>query len=216
MKQILLLLAIAFALSISSCGHSAFSGSATDPDTFSTPDLRLNELRGHVKSVRSVTYLSTRWEGDSLIPDTAAVNRMETTAYFDSLGNYVSRRHEKLRRDSRGHIVRWEDRRPNLPRLHGGYLRDTLGYTYLSPNVIQSSGMGEKGIAVYDEHGRIVSQYTQPLVDGAPNAASNIFRASDRNGNWTERITVWTTHAPGLPSHVSYTLTRRTIEYHPN
>ncbi len=181
---------------------------------FETSDLSLFELRHKVKRVTRTTYLNVRQEKDSLVVDTTAANRLETTIYFDSLGQYVPRRDERLRRDKEGRIIRWEDRKPNLRRLHGGFLKDTLTYEHLSDNVVCSGGMGDYAITVYDDKHNIVGQYTDPLVDGEHTACFNVYRDFDDHGNWTERMSVWTTQSTGQRPHVSHTLERREITYY--
>lgn len=183
---------------------------------FESSDLSLFELRDRVKKVTKTTYYKVTPRGDSLEVDTAAVNRLETTVYFDSLGNYVPRRYERLRRDSQGRITRWEDRKPNLRNLHGGFLKDTLGYEHVSVNVVKSDGMGDFAITVYDDNHNIVGQYTDPAVEGEQTACFNIYREFDPKGNWTRRISVWTTQQPGSRPHVSYTSEERVIVYYTN
>lgn len=182
-------------------------------DRFETADLALFELSDRARRVTKTTYLRVTPGADSVAVDTAAAYVMVTTAYFDSLGRYVPRRDERIRRDAEGRIIRWEDRRPNLRRLHGGFLRDTLSYRHISPNVVQSSGLGDYAVTVYDNSRRIVGQYTDPLADGEQTAVFNIYRAEDSRGNWTERLGVWTTQSVGSRPHVSYTLERREITY---
>ncbi|MDE6370115.1 MAG: hypothetical protein K2K92_01340 [Duncaniella sp.] len=187
----------------------------TTDNGFSTPDLELFELSGHVRNVTTETYYRVVPEGDSVRVDTAASAVSRTVVYFDSLGNYVPRRDERIRRDSAGRMTRWEDHRPNLRRIHGGFLKDTLTYRYDSPNVMCSSGMGDYAVTVYDDNHRVVGQYTDPLGDvGEQSAVFNIYRREDCHGNWTERLSVWTTQAPGSRPHVSYTLARRSIVYY--
>ncbi len=181
---------------------------------FETSDLSLFELRHRVKSVHTTVYYNVVPGGDSVAVDTTARNVVKTVVYFDELGNYVPRRDERVKRDSQGRIVRWEDRRPNLRRVHGGFLKDTLTYRHVSPNVMQSSGMGDYAITVYDDDHRVVGQYTDPIAAGEQSAVFNLYRSEDKHGNWTERLSVWTTQAPGSRPHVSYTLTRRDIKYH--
>ncbi len=181
---------------------------------FETSDLSLFELRHRVKSVHTAVYYNVVSGGDSVAVDTTARNVVKTVVYFDELGNYVPRRDERVKRDSQGRIVRWEDRRPNLRRVHGGFLKDTLTYRHVSPNVMQSSGMGDYAITVYDDDHRVVGQYTDPIAAGEQSAVFNLYRSEDKHGNWTERLSVWTTQAPGARPHVSYTLTRRDIKYH--
>ncbi|MCI9285750.1 MAG: hypothetical protein HFJ91_08185 [Muribaculaceae bacterium] len=195
-------------------GMDAIYSADTDGQPFESADLALLELRHRVKRVTKTTYYNVTPGPDSVAIDTAAVNRFETIVYFDSLGNYVPRRDERIVRDELGRMKRWEDHRPNLRRLHGGYLKDTLSYTHLSPNVIQSDGMGDFAVTVYDDRRRIVGQYTDPHVDGDHTAVFNIYRAEDPHGNWTERLSVWTTQSAGSRPHVSYTLDRRDITYY--
>lgn len=190
-------------------------GEDTDGDElFETTDLSLFELRHRVKSVHSSVFYNVVPGVDSVAVDTAAQNVVRTVVYFDSLGNYVPRRDERIKRDEYGRIVRWEDRRPNLRRVHGGFLKDTLTYRHISPNVVQSAGMGDYAITVYDDNRRVVGQYTDPIAAGEQSAVFNLYRSDDEKGNWTERLSVWTTQAPGSRPHVSYTLTRRDIKYY--
>lgn len=181
---------------------------------FETSDLSLMELRHRVKRVTKTTYWRAEPGPDSVAVDTMASNVTVTVAYFDSLGNYVARRDERLQRDEYGRITRWEDRRPNLNRQHGGFLKDTLAYEHLSPNVVCSDGMSDFAVTVYDDSRRIVGQYTDPVIDGEHTAVFNIYRDEDHNGNWTERLSVWTTQQPGSKPHISYTLERREIVYY--
>lgn len=206
----------------------------TDPaelvaDTFQTSDLKLFELMHRVKRAYLTTYYKVDMKADGTLDvDTAAESRIDVTIFFDSLGHYVCRRGERVKRDGRGNIVRWEDRRPNLGQLHGGFLKDTLRYTELSPGVLESEGMGDYAVAVRDQRGNIMGQFAQPMVDGTPGSCFNVYRYYDPAGNWTERLTIWVTASDpaaagaratdsvvtaGRP-HVSYSLTRRTIVYH--
>lgn len=182
---------------------------------FQSSDLSLFELNHRVKRVTSTTYYNvTPLGSDSVIVDTIPSNRLETVVYFDTLGHYVPRRDEHITRDDLGRIVRWDDRRPNLRRVHGGFLRDTLTYRHLSPNVVATSGMGDYAVTVYDDLNRVVGQYTDPLTEGEHTAVFNIYRNEDQRGNWTERLSVWTTQSPGSRPHVSYSLERREIIYY--
>lgn len=204
----------------SSChdGHTTGSDSEWDDtdsgEIFETSDLSLFELRHHVKRVTTTTYYNVTPGPDSVAIDTMAVKPLVTTVYFDLLGHYVPRRDERVKRDEWGRIIRWEDRRPNLRRLHGGFLKDTLTYRHDSPNVVRTSGMGDYAVTVYDDNRRVVGQYTDPLADGEHTAVFNLYRAEDPRGNWTERLSVWTTQAPGARPHVSYSLDRREISYY--
>lgn len=147
-------------------GGEASSAREADGELFETSDLSLFELRDRVKRVTTNTYYNVTLDADSVIIDSVPANVVTTEVYFDSLGHYVPRRDERLRRDEWGRIVRWEDRRPNLRRVHGGFLKDTLSYRHVSSNVVQSTGMGDYSITVYDDRRRVVGQYTDPLADG--------------------------------------------------
>ena len=224
-RALLPLLSLGFAAIFASCsgGHNYVPfdddgglgrDGASGPEATTTSDLALFELRDRVKRVTTTTYYNVTPGPDSVAIDTLPANRLTTVVYFDSLGRYVPRRDERLRRDEQGRIIRWEDRRPNLRRLHGGYLKDTLTYRHTSPNVVQTSGMGDYAVTVYDDNHRIVGQYTDPLVDGEHTAVFNIYRDGDQRGNWTERLSVWTTQTPGARPHISYSLDRREIIYY--
>lgn len=200
------------------CGADADRGVdeiAGETELFETTDLSLLELRGRVKrATKTIYWKATPRDGGEVDVDTVAGEVTQTVVYFDSLGNYVPRRDERIKRDSYGRMVRWEDRRPNLRRQHGGFLKDTLGYEHLSPNVVCSNGMGDYAVTVYDDERRIVGQYTDPVIDGEHTAVFNLYREADRCGNWTERLSVWTTQQPGARPHISYTLERREIVYY--
>ncbi|MCH5326146.1 MAG: hypothetical protein J1E29_02955 [Duncaniella sp.] len=189
-------------------------GGAVGEGVFDSTDLSLFELRHRVKRVTKTTYWRATPDVDSVAVDTAAAHVTVTVAYFDSLGNYVARRDERLRRDEFGRIIRWEDHRPNFNRQHGGFLKDTLSYEHVSANVVKSNGMGDFAVTVYDDDHRIVGQYTDPAVDGEHTAVFNLYRAEDLHGNWLERLSVWTTQQPGQKPHISYTLDRREIVYY--
>lgn len=195
-------------------GGEASSAREADGELFETSDLSLFELRDRVKRVTTNTYYNVTLDADSVIIDSVAANVVTTEVYFDSLGHYVPRRDERLRRDEWGRIVRWEDRRPNLRRVHGGFLKDTLSYRHISSNVVQSTGMGDYSITVYDDRRRVVGQYTDPLADGEHTAVFNLYRDEDERGNWTERLSVWTTQSTGSRPHISYSFDRREIVYY--
>ena len=195
-------------------GGEASSAREADGELFETSDLSLFELRDRVKRVTTNTYYNVTLDADSVIIDSVPANVVTTEVYFDSLGHYVPRRDERLRRDEWGRIVRWEDRRPNLRRVHGGFLKDTLSYRHVSSNVVQSTGMGDYSITVYDDRRRVVGQYTDPLADGEHTAVFNLYRNEDERGNWTERLSVWTTQSTGSRPHISYSLDRREIVYY--
>ncbi|MBD5317616.1 MAG: hypothetical protein HDS11_08105 [Bacteroides sp.] len=177
-------------------------------------DLKMFELRGPVKGCVKETFYDVDMGPDSLIVNDDEQVRRRTELYFDRTGNYVVSNSEKIERDAKGQITYWRDNRPNNPKTHPGMLRDTLRYTHVNNNVLQSSGMGEFAVTVYDNEGRIVGQYSEPDIDGTQMAAFNVYRIFDSYGNWTERLTVWTSQSAHGKPHVSYTLDRRDISYY--
>ncbi len=197
-----------------SCGNGPDALQEDAPVTLRTSDMDFFELRDSVKICRRTTYLDVRFRGDTFAVDTLPAKRVETAIYFDRLGHYIKKRHERLTRDSLGRITRWEDRRPNYRTLHGGILKDTLGYVNVNPHVMTTSGMGDFSVVVRDTLGNIVGQYSDPYIQGTSNAAFNVIRRSDDRGNWTERLTVWTTQSPDGRPHVSYTIDTREITYY--
>ncbi len=177
-------------------------------------DLKMFELRGPVKDCAKATYYKVSYAGNKVSFDTMPETVHKTDLYFDKLGNYVPSSSEKIERDTEGRITYWRDRRPNVKGVDPGLLRDTLRYTHVNDNVLQSKGMGEFAITVYDNDGRIVGQYTDPDIAGTQMSAFNVYREFDSYGNWTERLTVWTTQSAGGRPHVNYTLDRREITYY--
>lgn len=183
------------------------------PEEYS--DLRLFELKGPVKECVKETFYDVTLDSEEKISvDSAADKRHTSSLYFDKLGNYVAGEYERVDRDDKGRIIYWRDRRPNARGVDPGMLRDTLRYTHLNSNVLQSKGMGEYAVTVYDNDNRIVGQYSEPDVDGTQMSAFNIYRRFDDRGNWTERLTVWTTRSAGSRPHVSYTLDNRKVTYY--
>ena len=180
-------------------------------------DMKMFELKGPVKECRKETFydITVAEEDNSKVTvDSAADKRPTSTLYFDKLGNYVPSASERVDRDDKGRIIYWRDSRPNAKGVDPGMLRDTLRYTHVNNNVLQSKGMGEFAVTVYDNDNRIIGQYSNPDVNGTQMAAFNIYRTFDERGNWTERITVWTTQSAGGRPHVSYTLDSRQISYY--
>ncbi|MDE6394354.1 MAG: hypothetical protein K2K77_03335, partial [Duncaniella sp.] len=137
LTRIFICLAVVAACLTASCtGLGNDDRTVAGTDTFETSDLSLFELRHRVRNVTTTTYYNVIPGPDSIAIDTMPENRLTTVIYFDTLGRYVTRRDERIRRDSLGRIIRWEDHRPNLRRLHGGFLKDTLSYRHVSPNVV--------------------------------------------------------------------------------
>lgn len=205
---------LALLATATSCGgNESATADETAVDDPSTPDRAFFELVDDVKEARTLTYWRVTQQGDSLVADTTAATRTERAVYFDKRGNYLAKEHETVKRDSLDRIVRWEDHRPNAT-AHPGFLRDTLAYDFSNINALTVTGMGERATVVRDDRGNIVGQYATPLTQGANISAINVIKATDKHGNWTERLTVWTTHTPGNKPHVSYTIDRRTIIYY--
>ena len=221
MRLIRFILPLTIASVMSSCGyfHTSSDSSqeapmAEEPAPTEYSDLRMFELRGNVKAVECTTYYNVKAQGNTFDVDTSATARRTVSLYFDELGNYVPSQHELVKRDSLGRLTYWRDRRPNAGKVDPGVLRDTLSYVHENDFVLRTSGMGETAVTVYDNHNRIVGQYSKPDVDGVTMSAYNIYTNTDDRGNWTERTTVWVTNAPGKRPHVSYTAESRTIEYY--
>lgn len=179
-----------------------------------SPDLRLFELQGNVKNCERTAFYDVKVVNDNPVVDTTRVKPRVTDLYFDELGNYVTSSSELVKRDDNGRITYWRDARPNTSGLAPGMLRDTLNYKYVNHNLLQTSGMGEYAVTVYDNRSRIVGQYSEPAVDGSVMSSFNVYLKEDSEGNWTERLTVWTTKSPKGRPHVSYTLERRKITYY--
>lgn len=193
-------------------GDSVAAVSSGRPAGYS--DLRMFELKGPVRYCTNRAFYDVRMEGSAPVVDTAVSKPRVTRLYFDRMGGYVTSKDELVKRDDRGRITYWRDRRPNSAGVHPGMLRDTLAYRHVSDNVLESTGMGEKAVTVYDNDGRIVGMCSEPGIDGTGMSAFNIYRAFDQRGNWTERVTVWTTRSRGGMPHVSYSVDRREITYY--
>lgn len=180
-----------------------------------TPDLRHYELVGPVKSSTRTTYYALQEVDGQLQPDTASTNKVMAVAYFDEAGGYVSKKDERIRRDNQGRITRWEDRHPNYSSIHPGFLKDTLAYTFESDNVMRVTGKKMETVVVTNPLGFILGQHTHSTSPRYDTTASNIYRKYDSHGNWTERLTVWTTRTEGdsIPS-VRYSIDRRRIIYY--
>lgn len=187
-------------------GSGEYDGPVSD-------DLRYYELKGNVKSSKITTFFGVRPDDASMAVDSSRMT--SSTAYFDKLGGYVAKENERIRRDGQGRIVRWEDRRPNLKSAHPGFLKDTLTYEYVTPNQLVSRGRGAMSVIVFDDDCKIVGQFIHPEFADAEMSAFNVYKEFDRHGNWTERLTVWTTRGSGdrLPD-VHYSLDRREITYY--
>lgn len=211
------------AIVLAACSHS--EDLPEEPEEFdpvtvastqiTTPDLKHYELVGPVKSSRRTTYYDIINEDNVLVVDTAGTNFIESVAYFDELGGYVSKKDERIRRDASGRITRWEDRHPNYSTIHPGFLKDTLAYEFITDDVVKVSGKRMETVVVTDKFGNIIGQQTHSLNPKYDTAATNIYRKYDKFGNWVERLTVWTTQTSGdsLPS-VRYSIDHRKIVYY--
>ena len=179
-------------------------------------DLRLYELKGHVKDCTRKSFFNVVTTADgSFTVDSTGRDTLVATAHFDIRGTYLPKKHERVRRDSAGRIVRWEDRRANVDNIPGGFLKDTIEYRYIDDNHLISDGMGQYAVIVYDNDRKVVGQYTVPRFNRVNTSAFNVYKAFDENGNWTERLTIWSTQGvnDSLP-HVSYSIDRRIITYY--
>lgn len=178
-------------------------------------DLKMFELTGPVKECVSETFYKCEYNGDKVEPDTSAINRRNTQISFDRNGKYMAAKDEEVKRDEKGRMTYWRDARPNDAKVHPGVLRDTLEYKHLNNNVLQTTGMGEYAVTVYDNQNRVVGMYSQnATVENALISAFNVYRKEDRQGNWTERLTIWTSRGANGKPHITYSLTRRTITYY--
>lgn len=187
--------------------------SAQISDSTEFTDLRLFELKGKVKNVKRSTYYEVSFFGKDPVISQDSQPRV-TTLTFSELGQYVCSPSELVKRDDRGRIIYWRDNRRNAKSVHPGLLRDTIAYNYLNNNVVETGGMGEFAVTVYDNEPRVVGMFSDPDIAGSEMTANNIYRKFDQNGNWTERLTVWTTRSAGGRPHVSYSLEQREIEYY--
>lgn len=178
-------------------------------------DLKMFELTGPVQECITETFYKCEYKGDKVEADTNAVNRRSTQVAFDRDGRYLPAKNEEVKRDEKGRMIFWRDARPNDPKMHPGVLRDTLAYQHVNNNVVESSGMGEYAVTVYDNQNRVVGMYSQnSTVDNALISAFNIYRKEDIQGNWTERLTVWTSRGANGEPHTTYSLTRRSLTYY--
>lgn len=178
-------------------------------------DLKMFELTGPVKECVSETFYKCELKGNVIEADTNALNRRSTQVAFDRNGTYLTAKDEKVLRDEKGRMTYWRDARRIDPKVHPGVLRDTLAYEHLNNNVLETSGMGEYAVTVYDNQNRVVGMYSQnSTVENALISAFNVYRKEDRQGNWTERLTVWTSRGANGKPHITYSLTRRSITYY--
>ncbi len=178
-------------------------------------DLKMFELSGPVKECVSETFFNCDYKDNKIYADTNDLSRRSIQVAFDREGRYVVAKNELIQRDEKGRMTYWRDSRPNDAKMHPGVLRDTLAYTHLNDNVLESSGMDEYAVTVYDNQGRVAGMYSQnATVANAVMSAFNVYRKEDRQGNWTERLTVWTSRGANGKPHVSYSLTRRSITYY--
>ena len=180
-------------------------------------DLKMFELMGPVKECITETFYKCEYNGDKIIADTTDIFRRSTQVSFDKAGRYITAKDELVKRDDKGRMTYWRDARPNDASLNPGKLRDTLSYIHLNNNVLESSGMDEYAVTVYDNQGRVVGMYSQnSTATNAHASAFNVYRKEDMRGNWIERLTVWTSRGVNGQPHVTYSLTRRSITYYKN
>lgn len=181
-----------------------------------TPDLRHYELAGPVKSCRRTTFYDVVRDNDNkLAIDTAGRNIVESTAYFSTEGSYIAKEHERIRRDENGRIEHWEDRAPNYPAIHPGYLKDSYDFEHIDENHHKVSSPTMVSYVITDDYGRIIGEQIHSNDPKFDTSAHNVYRKYDKRGNWTERLTIWTTHTAGdsLPT-TRYSIDRRRIIYY--
>lgn len=178
-------------------------------------DLPLFELRGDVKQCKRTIFHHVAVDSTGCVVGDSSAGFKSVTMMFDRRNHFVPGKYEKIKRDSAGRICRWEDRTPNVKGLHGGFLRDTLVYDYESPEVTYISGRGELTTVIRDTVGNIIGQSTTPLAGaGGVTSAINLPLDSDDNGNWTERLVMWTVQTPGRHARVYQMIEYREIEYY--
>lgn len=223
MKSNLFVLSLltAAAMSMFSCGGNseevtdAAEVAEGEEAVASVNDRAIYELNGDVKKVVKTTYYDVDLINEEYKIDSLGQNVIESTIYFDEDGKLKPRKDEVVRRDAKGRIVYWEDHRPNAKGQAVGYLKDTLSYKYVNGNHMVSDGMGNYSVIVYDDDNKVVGQYMVPRQNYSQNCSFNVYKKFDKNGNWTERVTIWSTQGKDAskPS-VKYSIDRRDISYY--
>lgn len=211
----------AAAMSMFSCGGGSDESSETvgAADTGeagpAVNDLALYELNGDVKKVVKTTYYDVDLINEEYKIDSLGENVIESTIYFDEDGRLKPRKDEVVKRDAKGRIVYWEDHRPNAKGQAVGYLKDTLSYKYVNGNHMINDGMGNYSVIVFDDDNKVVGQYMVPRQNYSQSCAFNVYKKFDKQGNWTERVTIWSTQGKDAPRpSLKYSIDRRDITYY--
>lgn len=208
------------------CSHNAsdvdYSGGYAVTDTARFPyDLYLYELAGPVKEVTHTTCYSVAPDGRGgyQVTDSSKSAIQSSTIHFTQDGHLRLKDDESVRRDTLGRLVKWRNNRPNAKGVPVSFAADTLRYTWIDDNHLLSSGMGAYAVIVYDRSTgapRVVGQYAVPNLGPTRTSAFNIYTQVDRRGNWTERVTIWSTEGNnGREPSLNYTIERRAIRYYP-
>ena len=222
MNRLLLLVYVVFAAvfmtGLASCEpagadeNGSVADSVKEPDNYS--DLPFFELSGKVKECSRTTYYRVNVLADGEVEIDSAGGSKTVVMMFDKRNHYVKKAGERVKRDSLGRIVRWEDRTTNAKGVHGGFLVDTLAFDYNNPYVLISKGMGELTTTTRDKSGNIIGQVSTPLGVGPTTSAQNVVLSTDEQGNWVKRLIVWTDNAAGQAPRVCYMLDTREIKYY--
>ena len=142
-----------------------------------TPDMRHYELAGPVKSCRRTTFYDVARDNDNkLAIDTAGRNIEESTAYFSTEGSYIAKEHERIRRDENGRIEHWEDRAPNYPAIHPGYLKDSYDFEHIDENHHKVSSPTMVSYVITDDYGRIIGEQIHSNDPKFDTSAHNVYR----------------------------------------
>lgn len=226
LRNIIMLMAASILICSCSSDGDEQSEAEDDVETFdyagviatqtSTPDLRHYELAGPVKSCRRTTFYDVVRDNDNkLAIDTAGRNIVESTAYFSPEGSYIPKEHERIRRDENGRINHWEDRSPNYPAIHPGFLKDSYDFEHIDNNHHKVASSTMVSYVITDDYGKIIGEQIHSNDPKFDTSAHNVYRKYDKHGNWTERLTIWTTHVGGdsLPT-ARYSIDHRRIIYY--
>lgn len=206
-------------VALSGCGDSdkvSNNDYLADTDSMSVlgQDLSLYELKGSPREVTKTTYFDVVRQNDSYQIGDSTKTQMSAIRFSED-GKYLPKKDEKVRRDSEGRITYWENNHPVAAKVPIGFSKDTLGFKYIDQNHMVSDGMGQYAVVVYDDDHKIIGQTTVSRLNHITTSAHNIYKRFDKNGNWTERLTIWSTQGVSDPlPKVHYTIDKRTITYY--
>ncbi len=204
---------------LAGCGSSdkeANSEYLADTDTVAAfgTDLALYELIGSPRDVSKTTYYDVVADNGNYRIADSTKSRMSAIR-FSEAGKYLPKKDERVRRDDQGRINYWENFHPVAAKVPIGFSKDTLAFRYIDDNHLISDGMGQYAVVVYDNDHKIIGQTTVSRLNHITTSAHNVYNKFDKNGNWTERLTIWSTQGvnDALPT-VHYTIDKRTISYY--